>query len=291
MFKGSMVALVTPMKKDNTLDFDAINKLIDWHINSGTKALIIIGTTGESATLRDAEHEKYIKHVLQEVKNRIPVIVGTGTNDTYSSVERTKRAEKLGADGCLAVTPYYNKPTQKGLYEHYKKISESTGLPIILYNVPGRTCCDILPETVERLRDFSNIVAIKDATANMSRVSETLQRCGDDFGIFSGDDASALDLMQHGGHGVISVTANVAPKKMADMCDAALAKNFDAAKKINNELAELHKKLFLEANPIPTKWALYQMGMIEDAIRLPLVSLDEKFHEELKATLQKAGCL
>lgn len=291
MFKGSMVALVTPMLQNQNIDFNSLEKLIEWHISAKTEAIIVAGTTGESATLSEAEQEKLIKHVVKQVNKRIPVIAGTGTNATHSSVERTRRAEKYDVDGCLVVTPYYNKPTQNGLYEHYRKISESTSLPIILYNVPGRTCCDLLPETVERLRNFSNIVGIKDATADMNRVTVTLQRCGNDFGIYSGDDATSLDLMQHGGHGIISVTANIVPHKMRHLCDAALKKDFVSAKNINDGLMALHKKLFLEANPIPTKWALNQMGMIEDAIRLPLLPLDPKFHDELKTALEEAGCL
>jgi 4-hydroxy-tetrahydrodipicolinate synthase len=289
MFKGSMVALVTPMLDDGTIDKNALNELVEWHVASKTSALIIAGTTGESATLEPEEQFELVSLVVKQVHGRIPVIAGSGTNSTQTTLKLTANAKRAGADGCLVVTPYYNKPTQQGLYQHYQAIAEKSDIPIILYNVPGRTACDILPETVERLANIKNIVGIKEATGKLDRAQEILKRCGKEFEIYSGDDATALELMLNGIHGVISVTANVAPAKMVAMCEAALSGDHVLAKKINAELDLLHHRLFLESNPIPTKWALHSMGKIKAGIRLPLLPLDSKYHQEVKEALQNAG--
>jgi 4-hydroxy-tetrahydrodipicolinate synthase len=291
MFKGSMVALVTPMQPDGSIDKKSLCELIDWHVAAKTDGLVVVGTTGESATLNSAERAEIIALAVQHTAGRIPVIAGTGTNSTASSIEYTRAAEQAGADGCLLVTPYYNRPTQKGLFEHFKKIAANTKLPLILYNVPGRTGCDMLPETVERLASVAGIIGIKEATGDLQRAAEIAQRCGKEFMLYSGDDASGADFMLQGGHGVISVTANVAPKKMQELCAAALAGNKELADKINALLMPLHKKLFLEANPIPTKWALHEMGLIPTGIRLPLLPLDERYHHDLRSALQQSGTL
>lgn len=289
MFQGSMVALVTPMQTDGSIDYKSLQHLIEWHIEEKTQAIIVTGTTGEAATLSAAEKQDLTTRVVMQVAGRVPVIAGTGTNCTRTSIENTQAAQAAGVDGCLVVTPYYNKPTQNGLYEHYKLIAEHTHLPIILYNVPGRTACDMLPATVERLAAVDNIIGIKEATGKIERCKEIIECCGSEFKLFSGDDATAMDFMLQGGHGVISVTANVAPHKMFQLCEASLSGNKELAESINAELMPLHIKLFLEANPIPTKWALHEMGLIPDGIRLPLLPLDEKFHAEVRAALEHAG--
>lgn len=289
LFKGSMVALITPMLNDGTIDKTALSNLIEWHIAAGTDALVIAGTTGESATLSSDEHYDLISTVVQQVKGRVPVIAGTGTNATSSTIKLCENAERAKADGCLIVTPYYNKPTQEGLYQHYKTIAEKINLPIILYNVPGRTACDLQPATVERLAKIKHIIGIKEATGKLERMKEIQQLCGPSFALYSGDDATALDFMLQGGHGVISVTANVAPQKMAAMCRAALTGNVNEAKKLDAELALLHTRLFLESNPIPTKWALFDMGKIQQGIRLPLLPLDNQYHQPVKEAMQHAG--
>lgn len=289
MFKGSMVALVTPMHEDGSIDYFATQELVEWHIQSKTDAIIVAGTTGESCTLDPDEQSALISAVIKQAAHRIPVIAGTGTNSTKSTLERTKEAKRVGADACLIVTPYYNKPTQLGLYQHYKMIADTVALPIILYNVPSRTACDMLPETVEKLSNHAHIIGIKEATGKIERTQEILQRCEKNFRVFSGDDATALPLMQHGAAGVISVTANVTPAKMHHMCTAALDKNNALAEKLNTELMLLHKRLFLESNPIPTKWALYTMGKIKSGIRLPLLPLDSKYHQDVKEAMQTAG--
>jgi 4-hydroxy-tetrahydrodipicolinate synthase len=289
MFKGSMVAIITPMLEDGTIDKPALNELVEWHIQAKTTAIIAAGTTGESATLEPDEQFELVSLVVKKAAGRIPVIAGAGTNSTQSTLKLAANAERAGADACLIVTPYYNKPTQHGLYEHYKTVAGKTSLPVILYNVPGRTACDILPETVERLSKVKNIIGIKEATGKMDRLREIIQRCDKSFEIYSGDDATGLELMLNGGHGVISVTANVAPEKMAEMCTAALAGDHSLAKKINAELDLLHHRLFLESNPIPTKWALHTMGKIRSGIRLPLLPLDSKYHQEVKEAMQNAG--
>ncbi|RDI44812.1 4-hydroxy-tetrahydrodipicolinate synthase [Aquicella lusitana] len=289
MFKGSMVALVTPMHDDGSIDKKALEDLVEWHIESKTDAIIVAGTTGESATLNHDEQSDLIARVVKQVAKRIPVIAGTGTNATQTTLTLSENAKRAGADACLIVTPYYNKPTQNGLYQHYKTIAEKIALPVILYNVPGRTSCDMLPETVERLSKIKNIIGIKEATGKVERTKEILSRCDKTFAVYSGDDATALDLMQQGARGVISVTANIAPLKMHEMCQAALNGNRMLAEKINAELMLLHTRLFLESNPIPAKWALHAMGKISLGIRLPLLPLDSKYHHEVKEAMQNAG--
>jgi len=289
MFKGSLVALVTPMQTDGTIDKKSLHELVEWHIAEKTDGLVIAGTTGEGATLTDDEQYEIISAVVAQVAGRIPVIAGTGSNSTHHTLYLTRNAKKAGADAALIVTPYYNKPTQNGLVAHYKEVSENVVLPIILYNVPGRTACDMLPETVERLAALRNIIGIKEATGNVERTADIFKRCGKQFAIYSGDDATALDAMRVGAIGVISVTANVAPRKMHELCQAALNGDIALAEKINHELMPLHQKLFLESNPIPTKWVLHQMGLIPAGIRLPLSSLDPKFHADLKTAMQTAG--
>ena len=291
MFKGSMVALITPMHNDGSIDKKALHQLIEWHIQSQTDAIVVTGTTGESATLEPYEQSELISLVVQQVAHRIPVIAGTGTNSTKTTLKLTEQAKKLGADACLIVTPYYNKPTQKGLYQHYKKIAETVDIPIILYNVPTRTACDILPETVEQLSKIKNIIGIKEATGKIERTQDIIKRCEKEFMLYSGDDATALDCMIQGARGVISVTANVVPKKMHELCYAAISGNVARAKIINDELMLLHQYLFLESNPIPVKWALHTMGKIQAGIRLPLLPLDDRYHQEVKKALQQAGVL
>lgn len=288
-FKGSIVALVTPMQEDGSIDKKALHDLIEWHIASKTDAIVAAGTTGESATLEPDEQAELISMVVKQAAGRIPVIAGTGTNSTRTTLKLTANAKKAGADACLIVTPYYNKPTQNGLFQHYKTIAEQAGMPIILYNVPGRTACDILPETVEKLSNVKNIIGIKEATGKLERITDIRNRCGDQFDIYSGDDPTALEAMFLGACGVISVTANVAPLKMHEMCEAALQGNRSLAEKLNNELMLLHNRLFLESNPIPTKWALHVMGKIPAGIRLPLLPLDNKYHQQVKEAMQHAG--
>lgn len=289
MFKGSMVAIITPMLEDGSIDKETLRNLVEWHIKSGTDAIVAAGTTGESATLDADEQLEVISLVVKQAAGRIPVIAGTGSNSTRTTIKLTENAKRAGANACLIVTPYYNKPTQNGLFEHYKTIAESVDIPIILYNVPGRTGCDLLPETVERLAKIKNIIGIKEATGKIERTKDIMQRCGKNFAIYSGDDPTALELMLLGAQGVISVTANVAPDKMHAMCAAAHQGNRTHAEKINAELDLLHKRLFVESNPIPTKWALYTMGKIKNGIRLPLLPLDNKYHQEVKEALQHAG--
>lgn len=291
MFQGSMVAIVTPMHTDGTIDKKSLHDLVEWHIASKTDAIIVEGTTGESATQTTEEQSEIIATVVKQVNKRIPVIAGSGSNSTQHTIELTLNAKKAGADACLIVTPYYNKPPQNGLYEHYKMIATQCAIPIILYNVPGRTCCDLLPETVERLAQIPNIIGIKEATGKLDRAIDILNRCGTQFAVYSGDDATAMDLMLHGAKGTISVTANVAPAKMHDLCQAALSGNKAMAEKINAELMPLHKNLFLEANPIPVKWVLHEMGLIPSGIRSPLLPLDSKFHNEMRTAMNAAGIM
>ncbi len=291
MFQGSLVALVTPMQPDGSIDYRSLQQLIEWHIEAKTQAIVVAGTTGEAPTLSAAETQDLVTRVVMQVAGRIPVIAGTGTNCTRTCIEHTQAAQAAGVDACLIVTPYYNRPTQNGLFEHFKLIAENTDLPIILYNVPTRTACDILPETVERLAKISNIIGIKEATGKIERCTEILQRCDKRFRLFTGNDDNGLEFMQSGGHGVISVTANVAPHKMSQMCEAALSGDHALAKKLNAELMPLHTKLFLEANPIPVKWALHEMGLIPAGIRLPLLPLDPKFHAEVRAALHHADAI
>jgi 4-hydroxy-tetrahydrodipicolinate synthase len=291
MFHGSIVALVTPMRADGSLDVPALRRLIDFQLENGTNAIVAVGTTGESATLDHTEHLEVIRISLDQVSGRVPVIAGTGANSTTEAVELTRQAKQLGADACLLVTPYYNKPTQEGLYRHYKAVADAVEIPQILYNVPGRTACDMLPETVERLADHPNIVGLKDATGNLERARDLIQRCGKKMDIFSGDDATALELILLGGDGNISVTANVAPRAMSDLCSAARNGDEQGARKINDRLMELHKKLFVESNPIPVKWALEEMDLIDSGIRLPLTPLSPAFHEAVRGAMRSAGVI
>ncbi|MEK9134394.1 MAG: 4-hydroxy-tetrahydrodipicolinate synthase [Pseudomonadota bacterium] len=289
MFQGSMVALVTPMNEDGSLDRPALRRLVDFHIENGTDAIVAVGTTGESPTLDMDEHCEVIRLTVEYAKGRVPVIAGTGANSTTEAIELTRCAEHARADACLLVTPYYNKPTQEGLYLHHRAIAEAVPIPQILYNVPGRTACDMLPETVERLAAIPNIVGIKEATGNLDRARDILRRCGDKLDLYSGDDATALDCMLLGAKGDISVTANVAPRLMHEMCKLARAGKEKEARAINDRLMGLHKNLFLEANPIPVKWALNEMGLIKGGIRLPLTPLSSKHHETVRSAMRAAG--
>lgn len=290
MFRGSMVALITPMTASGVVDEAALEALVGFHIDNGTDAIVAVGTTGESATLSYEEHRHVIKRVVQMVAGRIPVIAGTGSNSTAEAIELTQWAMQDGADACLLVTPYYNKPPQEGLYQHYKRIAEAVPIPQILYNVPGRTGCDLLPETVERLAAIPNIIGIKEATGNLQRASDILARCGDRLDLYSGDDATAMELILLGGKGDISVTANVAPKAMHAMCAAALAGDRATASQINATLEGLHRDLFLEPNPIPVKWALARMGFGDErGIRLPLVPCSEGGRPRILAAMRQAG--
>ena len=291
MFHGSMVALVTPMNDDGSLDVPALRQLVDFHVENGTDAIVAVGTTGESPTLDMEEHCEVIRLCVEQARGRIPVIAGTGANSTTEAIELTRCAQKARADACLLVTPYYNKPTQEGLYLHHKAVAEAVPIPQILYNVPGRTACDMLPETVERLCAISNIVGIKEATGNLERVKEIRRRCGDKIDVYSGDDATALDAILLGAKGDISVTANVAPKLMHEMCKLAREGKEKEARAINDRLLGLHKDLFVEANPIPVKWALKEMGLVKGGIRLPLTPLSAKFHETVRAAMRTAGVI
>ncbi|RKZ86655.1 MAG: 4-hydroxy-tetrahydrodipicolinate synthase [Gammaproteobacteria bacterium] len=291
MFSGSMVALVTPMRADGSLDSDCLHKLVEFHISNGTNAIVAMGTTGESATLTVEEHCDVIRQVVSQVNGRIPVIAGTGANSTSEAIALTQHAKDLGVDAALLVTPYYNRPTQEGLFLHYKAIAEAVDLPQILYNVPSRTACDLLPETVARLADISNIVGIKEATGDLSRVAEIKALCSDKIELYTGEDANTVDFILAGGQGVISVTANVAPAAMHKMCAAALAGNEVQARQINSDLALLHQTLFVEANPIPVKWALNEMDLIPSGIRLPMTVLSERYHHPVREALLAAGVL
>lgn len=291
-FRGSMVALVTPMHIDGSVDYKSLADLVEFHVENNTSAIVSMGTTGESATLDMDEHCDVMARTVEMVNGRLPVIAGTGANSTSEALALTRCAQQGGADACLLVTPYYNKPPQRGLYEHYKKIAESVDIPQILYNVPGRTACDLLPETVKQLSEIENIIGVKDATGDMNRLAEMQALLGDtDFAFFSGDDETGAEFMLRGGHGVISVTNNVAPKAMAEMCEAALAGDRELAESINQRLSGLHSRLFLESSPIPVKWALFEMDLIEAGIRLPLAILDEQYHEPLRHAMRQAGVL
>ena len=291
MFSGSMVALVTPMQADGSLDRDSLNKLIEWHISSGTDAIVAVGTTGESATLTVDEHCDVIRQVVTQVKGRVPVIAGTGANSTSEAIELTRHAKSLGVDAVLLVTPYYNKPTQEGLFLHYQAIATAVDIPQILYNVPSRTACDLLPETVARLADISNIVGIKEATGDVARVTQIKALCGDKIELYTGDDANTVDFILAGGVGAISVTANVAPAAMHSMCLSASAGDESEARNIDKKLALLHERLFVEANPIPVKWALVEMNLIPEGMRLPMTILSEKHHQPVREALNAAGVL
>jgi 4-hydroxy-tetrahydrodipicolinate synthase len=287
--QGSLVAIVTPMQEDGALDLDAFRRLIDWHIKEGTDGIVAVGTTGESPTVNWDEHNLVIKTAVEHVAGRVPVIAGTGANATREAIELSAYARKVGADGSLSVVPYYNKPTQEGLYRHFRAIAEAVDLPMIVYNVPGRTVADIQNDTVLRLAQVPNIIGIKDATANLERGSDLIRRKPRDFLVYSGDDATCLALTLLGGHGVISVTANVAPRLMHEMCSAALSGDVGKAREINQRLLPLHRDLFVEANPIPVKWAVQQMGLIRGGIRLPLTPLSPACHEQVRAAMRHAG--
>jgi len=291
MLSGSLVAIVTPMAADGALDLPRLKSLIDWHVDEGTNGIVIVGTTGESPTVDVPEHCQLIESAVKFAAGRVPVVAGAGGNSTKEAIELTRFAAKAGADYTLSVVPYYNKPGQEGLYRHFKAIAESADIPMILYNVPGRTVADMSNDTVVRLSEVKNIVGLKDATASMERGAELLARVPKDFSILSGDDASALAYMQLGAHGVNSVTANVAPRLMGEMC--AAARRGDGARAIaaNNKMIALHKHLFVEANPIPVKWALHRMGRIAEGIRLPLTPLAAAHHETVAGALRAAGCL
>lgn len=291
MIAGSMVALVTPMNAQGDLDWDSLANLVDFHLQEGTNAIVAVGTTGESATLDVSEHIEAIRRVVDQVNGRIPVIAGTGGNSTRESVELTAAAKQAGADACLLVTPYYNKPTQEGLYLHFRHIAESVAIPQILYNVPGRTACDMLPATVERLSKIDNIIGIKEATGDLQRARQVLDLVSKDFLVYSGDDATAVELILMGGKGNISVTANVAPRAVSDLCAAAMRGDAILAREINDRLMPLHKSLFIESNPIPVKWALHQMGLIPEGIRLPLTWLSSSCHEPLRQAMRQSGIL
>ena len=291
MFQGSLVALVTPMREDGTIDEGSMQRLIDFHVDNHSDALIAVGTTGESATLNEEEHCQLLRRTVEMAAGRIPVIAGTGANSTREAIDLTRCAMVAGVDACLLVTPYYNKPTQEGLYQHHKAVAEAVAVPQILYNVPGRTAVDMLPETVERLAPIDNIIAIKEATGDMDRARRLIANCGDRLDIYSGDDATAMELMLLGGKGNISVTANVAPQAMHDMCAAALAGDRETASAVNAPLQALHESLFVESNPIPVKWALYEMGLIPAGIRLPLTPLASEYHETVRQALRQAGII
>jgi 4-hydroxy-tetrahydrodipicolinate synthase len=279
------------MAADGALDFAALERLVAFHLENGTDAILTVGTTGESATLDFDEHCIVVRRVVELVKGRVPVIAGTGANATSEALHLTRSAMEAGADACLLVTPYYNKPTQEGLYRHYQKIAEEVPIPQILYNVPGRTACDMLPDTVERLSHIANIIGIKEASGKLERVQELVARCGSRMDIFSGDDAIGAEAILNGAKGVISVTANVAPRLMHEMCAAALAGNRAEAERLNGQLAGLHKAMFLESNPIPAKWAVSQLGLIPPGIRLPLTPLSAHLYEPVRQAMQQAGVL
>jgi 4-hydroxy-tetrahydrodipicolinate synthase len=293
MITGSLVAIVTPMKsgkeQDGALDLERFKQLIDWHVAEGTDGIVVVGTTGESPTVDFDEHKELIRIAVQHSRGRIPIIAGTGGNSTVEAIELTASAKENGATACLSVVPYYNKPTQEGLYRHFRKIAETVDLPMMLYNVPGRTVADMQTDTVLRLAQVPGIIGIKEASANIERNTDLIRRAPRNFAIYSGDDGTALALILLGGHGVISVTANVAPKAMHQMCAAALVGDVKRARELNLRLFPLHQKLFVEANPIPVKWALAEMGMIESGLRLPMSPLAEKFHQTVREALHEAG--
>ena len=291
MIKGSIVAIVSPMRDDGALDFEAYRRLIEWHVAEGTNAIVAVGTTGESPTVDPDEHGELIRVAVEAVKGHIPVIAGTGGNSTREAIELTRHAKAVGAAATLQVVPYYNKPTQEGLYQHFRKIAETVDLPVILYNVPGRTVADLANDTTVRLSDVPGIVGIKDATGDLARASDLLKRLPSHFAVYSGNDDTALAMMLLGGHGVISVTANVAPKLMSELAKSALAGDLARARQINNQLLPLHLKLFVEPNPIPVKWALAKMGRIPGGIRLPLTPLSIPAEPVVLAAMKDAGLL
>lgn len=291
MLKGSLVAIVTPMLPDGGLDLPALRALIDWHVKEGTDGIVIVGTTGESPTVDVEEHCLLVRTTVEHVNGRVPVIAGTGANSTSEAIELTARAKEIGADACLLVTPYYNKPTQEGLYQHFKAVAEAINIPQILYNVPGRTGCDLHNDTVIRLAQIPNIVGIKDATGGIERGTDLLLRVPADFAVYSGDDASALSLLLLGGKGVISVTANVTPKLMHEMCESAMNGELFRARAANQAMFRLHQTLFIEPNPIPVKWVLQEMGLIQSGLRLPLTPLSPAHHDTLRSAMRVAGLI
>ena len=292
MFQGSLVAIATPMHSgvspEAALDMESLGRLVEFHIENRTDGIVAVGTTGESATLDEDEHCEVIRRIVEMTGRRIPVIAGTGANSTTEAIRLTRCALKAGADACLLVTPYYNKPTQEGLFQHHKAVAEAVAIPQILYNVPGRTAVDMLPETIGRLAKIDNIIGIKEATADLDRVDRIRELCGNDFLLVSGDDATAREFILRGGNGVISVTANVAPRAMHDMCVMAVKGDVQAAAEIDQTLAGLHKNLFIESNPIPVKWVLHKLGLIEDGIRLPLTWLAKEHETPLYDAMKEA---
>ncbi|MBU2571806.1 MAG: 4-hydroxy-tetrahydrodipicolinate synthase [Gammaproteobacteria bacterium] len=288
MIQGSIVALVTPMMENGSIDKESLKKLIEFHIDQGTDSIVAVGTTGESATLDEDEHCDFIKSVVDYAGGRIPIIAGTGANSTTEAIELTNRAKEVGADACLLVTPYYNKPTQEGLYLHFKVVAEAVDIPQILYNVPGRTACDMLPETVARLSVIDNIVGIKEASGKLERVKRLRDLCGDKFALYTGDDATSCEFCLLGGNGTITVTGNVAPRLVHEMITAAIDGDRETALAIDAKLTGLHKQLFIQSNPIPVKWALMEMGMIQKGIRLPLTWLTEECYEPVRAAMRQA---
>ena len=291
MLTGSLVAIVTPMLEDGSVDYAALDRLVDFHIDNGTSGIVAVGTTGESATLAVEEHLSVVEAVIKRSAGRVPVIAGTGANSTAEAIELSRAAEKIGANYTLSVVPYYNKPTQEGLYQHFRAIAEATAIPMILYNVPGRTVADMSNDTALRLAEIPNIVGIKDATGDLGRGCDLFLRAPEDFAIYTGDDASSLAFLLSGGNGVISVTANVSPRQMADLCQACAEGDVRRARAINDPLQGLHKHLFCEANPIPVKWALERMGLIGPTLRLPLTRLSEGAQAQVEAALTQAGLL
>jgi 4-hydroxy-tetrahydrodipicolinate synthase len=291
MIQGSIVALVTPMDDSGAVDKDNLRKLVEFHIAQGTDALVAVGTTGESATLDENEHCDVIKAIVDYVSGRIPVIAGTGSNSTTEAITLTRRAKEVGADACLIVTPYYNKPTQEGLCLHYKAINDAVDIPQILYNVPGRTACDMLPETIGRLSHLDNIVGVKEATGDLSRIKAIRDLAGADFAIYSGDDATSRECCLMGGNGTITVTGNVAPKLVHEMIMAAIKGDVNTALTLDNKLAPLHKQLFIQANPIPVKWAVAEMGLMDKGIRLPLTWLTEDCFDTVRQAMQQADII
>lgn len=289
MIQGSLVALVTPMHESGEVDTESLKKLVEFHIEQGTDGLVAVGTTGESATLNEQEHCAVIRAVVDLVDDRIPVIAGTGANSTTEAIALTRAGKAAGATACLLVTPYYNKPTQEGLYRHYKTVAETVDIDQILYNVPSRTACDMLPETIARLAPIDNIIGVKEATADLSRIAEIRAACGAKFALYSGDDATTCKFCLQGGNGVITVTGNVAPRLMHDMVQAAMDNDRDMALSLDAQLAGLHKHLFIQANPIPVKWAMTEMGLIGKGIRLPMTWLTEDCFAPVRSAMVRAG--
>lgn len=289
MFHGSLVAIVTPMRATGEIDFACLRKLVDWHIENGTDGIVVTGTTGEAATLELNERLEVIKTVVEQTAKRIPVIAGTGSNSTQQTIQLTRNAMEIGVDACLLVTPYYNRPTQEGLYLHYRTVADAVPIPQILYNIPKRTGCDLLPETVTRLANIPNIIGIKEGMPE--RAKEIIELCGKSLDVFSGDDDTALEIIRLGGKGVISTTANIAPKLVHELCAAALAGNQSRADELNAQLTPLYKILFIESNPIPLKWAMSQMNLISTGIRLPLTTLSETHQQTVRTALQQTGLI